>query len=99
MECLASGLATKQSSEGEDGHVSTAEDSARQIGQHGSRGSLADSASVNQPQMVFLNYNENRPDTSLGNLTPKEFAEQAKQARKVAQDLGQNWGRSRPSMH
>ena len=29
-------------------------------------------------------YNENRPHTSLGNLTPKEFVDQANQARKVA---------------
>ena len=31
-----------------------------------------------------IGYNENRPHTSLGNLTPKEFAEQADKARKVA---------------
>ena len=29
-------------------------------------------------------YNENRPHTSLGNLTPKAFADQADQAREIA---------------
>lgn len=39
-----------------------------------------------------LDYNEHRPHTALGNLTPREFVEQAKQARQVAWILDPNWG-------
>ena len=39
-----------------------------------------------------IDYSEERPHTPLGNLTPTEYAEQANQDRKVAQDLDQGWG-------
>lgn len=39
-----------------------------------------------------IDCNENRPHTSLGNLAPKNFAEQANQARKVAQAPDWSWG-------
>jgi putative transposase len=38
-----------------------------------------------------IDYNEERPHTSLGNLTPRQFARQAQPARKVAQIPDQAW--------
>jgi putative transposase len=44
--------------------------------------SMADAA--DRIEAWRVDYNELRPHSSLGNLTPRQFAEQANQARRVA---------------
>jgi putative transposase len=44
------------------------------------------------------NYNEERPHGSLGNLTPRAFADQAQPARKVAWPPDQSWGQAQTNV-
>jgi putative transposase len=43
--------------------------------------------------------NKDRPHSALGTLTPRAFAIQAHQARKVAKNPDQNWGAVRMGLN